>query len=261
MTTILLNHVVNGVLEATVNGALVLDLDLVATISPDILALSDDAYYKLNMIPPGVGNSDAVNVAQLNAVSSSLNSNIASLNSTINTQAVTLASLSSTVGAIPNSYVAGDYKTSAQNMDHGKWLLCDGRAVSRTTYQNLYNILGTTFGVGDGSTTFNLPNPQGRSPVAAGQGATVDGGGLGTLRQMGQQGGFESHALTISEMPSHSHTYTSNTITNDASLSLLGTGNRVSAQPVATSSSTGGGAAHSLMHPFIVLGSVFIYIG
>ena len=38
------------------------------------------------------------------------------------------------------------------------WLLCDGSAVSRTTYSSLFNIIGTTYGVGDNSTTFNIPN-------------------------------------------------------------------------------------------------------
>ena len=42
------------------------------------------------------------------------------------------------------------------------WLLCDGSAVSRTNYSELFNVIGTFFGSGDGSTTFNLPNRQGR---------------------------------------------------------------------------------------------------
>lgn len=45
------------------------------------------------------------------------------------------------------------------------FLLCDGSAVSRTTYAALFSIISTTYGVGDGSTTFNLPNLQGRIPV------------------------------------------------------------------------------------------------
>jgi microcystin-dependent protein len=47
------------------------------------------------------------------------------------------------------------------------YLLCDGTAVSRTTYAALYAVVGTTFGVGDGSTTFNVPNYQGRSPLGS----------------------------------------------------------------------------------------------
>lgn len=48
------------------------------------------------------------------------------------------------------------------------WLLCDGRPVSRTTYAQLFAAIGTTYGVGDGSTTFNLPNTAGRVSVGAG---------------------------------------------------------------------------------------------
>ena len=57
-------------------------------------------------------------------------------------------------------WYAGDYKTTAiiTGGDHGKWLECDGRAVSRTTYATLFAAIGTTYGAGDGSTTFNLPD-------------------------------------------------------------------------------------------------------
>lgn len=48
------------------------------------------------------------------------------------------------------------------------WLAMDGAAVSRTTYPALFGLLGTTYGAGDGSTTFNMPDMQGRSPVGLG---------------------------------------------------------------------------------------------
>lgn len=53
------------------------------------------------------------------------------------------------------------------------WLLCDGSAVSRTTYASLFAITSTTYGVGDGSTTFNLPDLRSRIPVGAGTGTKV----------------------------------------------------------------------------------------
>lgn len=49
-----------------------------------------------------------------------------------------------------------------------KWMVCAGQAISRTTYQDLFNRIGTSFGVGDDSTTFNLPDLRNRSPVGAG---------------------------------------------------------------------------------------------
>ena len=56
------------------------------------------------------------------------------------------------------------------------WLECDGSAVSRTTYAALFSALSTTWGVGNGSSTFNLPNMKGRSFVGAGTGAAVEDG-------------------------------------------------------------------------------------
>ena len=81
------------------------------------------------------------------------------------------------------------------------WLVCDGSAVSRTTYASLFAVLGTTYGVGDGSTTFNLPNMKGRVPVGV---DPTDG----DFDNLGDSGGEKSHILITSEMPSHSHAFT-----------------------------------------------------
>ena len=60
------------------------------------------------------------------------------------------------------NYVLGDIKASLQTANHGNWLLCDGQAVSRTTYADLFSLIGTNFGVGDGVTTFNVPDYRGK---------------------------------------------------------------------------------------------------
>ena len=57
-----------------------------------------------------------------------------------------------------SSNVVGDYKMSAQTADHDNWFICNGRAISRTDYSGLFAVIGTSFGAGDGSTTFNLPD-------------------------------------------------------------------------------------------------------
>jgi microcystin-dependent protein len=74
------------------------------------------------------------------------------------------------------------------------WLLCDGAAVSRTTYATLFGLCGTTYGSGDGSTTFNIPNLTDRIPT-----------GYGTKFPRGEAAGSETFTLTTSNMPSHTH--------------------------------------------------------
>lgn len=74
------------------------------------------------------------------------------------------------------------------------YLLCDGSAVSRADYAKLFEAIGTTYGTGDGSTTFNLPNLQGRVPV-----------GASSSYSMGATGGEATHVLTPSETASKSH--------------------------------------------------------
>ena len=79
------------------------------------------------------------------------------------------------------------------------YLLCDGSAVSRTTFRNLFNVIGSTYGGGDGSTTFNIPDLRGRTIVGAGQGANL------TNRTLNAVGGAETVTLTVNELPAHNH--------------------------------------------------------
>lgn len=95
------------------------------------------------------------------------------------------------------------------------YLLCDASAVSRTTYATLFGVIGTTYGSGDGSTTFNLPDLRGRLPMGAGTGTGLNSSGTGlpsgtaqTARTMGQWFGEETHALTTAELASHTHANT-----------------------------------------------------
>ena len=93
------------------------------------------------------------------------------------------------------------------------FLVCDGSAISRTTYADLFSALGTTYGVGDGSTTFNLPDLRGR--VVAGQDdmggssanlLTNQTGGLDG-DTLGATGGFETHTLTSAQSGLVGHTH------------------------------------------------------
>ena len=91
------------------------------------------------------------------------------------------------------------------------YLLCDGAAISRSTYSTLFGVLATTYGSGDGSSTYNIPDLRGR--VIAGQddmgGASANrltgltGGVDGDV--LGGSGGAETHGLSQAEMPAHRH--------------------------------------------------------
>jgi microcystin-dependent protein len=165
----------------------------------------------------------------------------------------------------------GDLKHSVQNIDHNGWLKCDGRAVSREFYSTLFDIIGTNFGVGDGSNTFNLPDTRGRVLGSIGTGTGL------SSRTLGQNVGSETHTLTIGEMPSHTHgvndpghthTYINNT--NDQNTdNAFGTETAADDADLnkTTGSSTtgitiqnaGGGGAHNNMQPTTFIGNVFIF--
>lgn len=81
------------------------------------------------------------------------------------------------------------------------WLLCDGTAVSRTTYADLFGIISTTYGVGNGSTTFNIPDMRGRVPV----GLDVGNANMAAADTLGETGGEENHVLSVNQLATHSH--------------------------------------------------------
>lgn len=85
------------------------------------------------------------------------------------------------------------------------WLLCYGQAVSRTTYANLFAVIGTTYGTGDGSTTFNLPDLRGRTVAGLDNMGGTDAGRLDWANTLGTTGGAQKHTLSLAEIPSHNH--------------------------------------------------------
>ena len=134
-----------------------------------------------------------------------------------------------------------------------EYLLEDGSAVSRTTYADLFAAIGTTYGVGDGSTTFNVPDSRGRVAVNKN---TSDA----EFATLGQKYGEKTHTLTVTEMPTHSHNFV---FSGGQSSSYPYTGSPNIAAGLAFSvgsptygavgiSSTGGDTAHNVIQPSIV---------
>ena len=87
----------------------------------------------------------------------------------------------------------GEIRIFSFNFAPRGWAMCNGQTMAINQNQALFSILGTTYG-GNGQTTFNLPNLQGRMPVHVGNGIAL-----------GQSGGEASHTLTIPELPAHTH--------------------------------------------------------
>lgn len=132
------------------------------------------------------------------------------------------------------------------------YLLCNGAAVSRTTYKALFEAIGTTYGSGNGSTTFNLPDLRGRVPVG------VDGtaGRMSANDELGKSGGEERHKLTEAEMPSHSHGPPPGTSTFIAGLAggiITSGGGTAILTSAASTAASGGGGSHNNMQPYQIV--------
>ena len=134
------------------------------------------------------------------------------------------------------------------------WALCDGQLLPINQNQALFSLLGTTYG-GDGRVNFGLPDLRARVPIHMGAGHTL-----------GERGGEQAHTLSISEIPTHTHTVrattavsTTNTPASNVLLgqstgaSLYATAANLQAMDPSEIANVGGSQAHLNMQPFLTL--------
>jgi prepilin-type N-terminal cleavage/methylation domain-containing protein len=171
--------------------------------------------------------------------------------STGDTQVHTCAD-SQQYGPYPNCYdydsipvgssIAGYWTTPPDG-----YILEDGSAISRSTYSDLFALIGTTYGVGDGSTTFNVPDSRGRATVNLNTSDTQ-------FATIGQKYGEKTHQITGSEMPSHSHEQyvTANTGGSAVRNDYVRDGNGPSYYQGIGTGYTGGNAYYNVIQPSIV---------
>lgn len=149
---------------------------------------------------------------------------------------------------------AGDYVPDG-------FLACDGAAISRESFPDLFDVIGETYGAGDGTTTFNLPDLRGRAVIGDGEGTGL------TPRVTGDSGGEESHTLTVGELAEHYHAEqrggqalidaagadTSENFLSRENASFEGNGENTM--------SAGLSEPHNNMQPFLTLRYCIAYIG
>ena len=134
--------------------------------------------------------------------------------------------------------------SGAYNSLPSGYLICDGSAISRTTYAALFAVVGTTHGSGNGSTTFNLPDLQSKFIT----GASSDPNNSGY--SVGAEGGENFVTLTVNQMPAHTHSQQGGGTHDDGGPRVTGS---TSDSTITNINSAGGGQAHENRPPYYAL--------
>lgn len=110
---------------------------------------------------------------------------------------------------LASTHEAGDLRPTSETSAPAGWLMCEGQEVSRSTYSVLFAAIGTAFGAGNGTTTFNVPDPRGRFLLCAGTPAELVGLEPPTAKARGERGGVEGVTLTAGQsgLQPHNHPF------------------------------------------------------
>lgn len=159
--------------------------------------------------------------------------------------------LSSLLPQPPAAIAPGAILPFAMNSAPSGWLAANGAAVSRATYSGLFSAIGTTYGAGDSSTTFNLPDLRGY--FVRGAGTNSDGKAAGTFGAK-QADSYESHTHTgtAASAGAHTHTYTRTDGAGDTSQGLTNSGSASNAERGVNQSSQNTGSAGAHTHTLTI---------
>jgi microcystin-dependent protein len=163
-------------------------------------------------------------------------------------------------GELMSTPFIAEIKIVSFNFAPKGWALCNGQLLPINQNQALFSLLGTTYG-GDGRTTFALPDLRGRTPIHMGNGSIL-----------GENGGEESHTMSITEMPTHIHLAQGATVDGDtpvptANILAAPTGqvyapaNNLTPLDPGSVSPVGGNQAHENMQPYLTLNFVIALQG
>ncbi len=147
------------------------------------------------------------------------------------------------------------------------WAFCDGQLLPVAQNTALFSLIGTTYG-GDGRTTTQLPDLQGRTPMHPGRGPGL------TDRRLGQRGGVDAVTLTEAQMPNHNHTARALSDPGDLfsptnrslarsqnGFAYEATGGSLVPLNEAAMPSAGGSQAHNNMQPFLAMNYIIALVG
>jgi microcystin-dependent protein len=154
----------------------------------------------------------------------------------------------------------GEIRIFAGNFAPAGWMFCEGQLLPISEYETLFNLIGTTYG-GDGQSTFALPDLRGRIPMHFGNGFTL-----------AETGGVESVTLTVSQIPSHTHSMLASTdpgslqtpsgnVTAESANKIYRAGNpSVTLNPNSVGA-TGGSQPHNNFQPYLCLDFIISLFG